>query len=391
MAACTVCLLNVNVKNKYEEYVKCVKCENLTHVDCCGIAHQFISKHKVSFHCKNCKPDLTSKSTSHVSRVLDDLNKSGSTIRGIDVSENTSSLSKICDCDNLKKELSDSENHIRDLSNQLAAVSAHPVPSKPPDENAALEARLIKLEGLIMDLSNKVTSVLKAASPISTIKPISPVPASTPLADAVVGPKEMPKPNEKPKVNFDRNNICMCKGNILQVPREYAIAHCVGLDLLLSDGVAKDIKEYFHLDDEIEDLKHQNHSVGDIVVIQKMDKTILNLITKEKSKIQPSWKQMNETIKGLPAKCTELNITKLCMPKLGSGLDEIPWKTTMKLLKNVFANTDIEVHVLTQTREEEEEFKARVKNRRFKKSPSKRNKLLLLGDSHFRVSERDNF
>lgn len=151
----------------------------------------------------------------------------------------------------------------------------------------------------------------------------------------------------------------------------------------MSDGVARHIKEKFELSDIIEHQKSQ-HSVGSIVEVKQGNRYILNLITKEKSVGKPTWKDFKQSIKALPEKCNDLGIKKLCIPKIGSGLDGLNWDKSMKLLKNVFKDSDTELTVLSLTKEEEKHFKISTRNNRFKASQEKDGKLILLGDSHIK-------
>lgn len=98
----------------------------------------------------------------------------------------------------------------------------------------------------------------------------------------------------------------------------------MGADLWLSDGVAKTLKETFDINNKLEELKKQQHPIGSIPSIQIDDnRFILNLVTKTRSIEKPVWSGLKKSIMNLPNKCKELGITKICMPKIGSGLDAL--------------------------------------------------------------------
>ena len=41
--------------------------------------------------------------------------------------------------------------------------------------------------------------------------------------------------------------------------------------------------------------------------------------------------------------CENLNITKLAMPKIGSGLDRLDWEKVKEIIQDVFDDSDIEI------------------------------------------------
>ena len=43
--------------------------------------------------------------------------------------------------------------------------------------------------------------------------------------------------------------------------------------------------------------------------------------------------------------CLKENITKIAMPKIGCGLDQLNWNDVKRLLFETFENTDIEIFV----------------------------------------------
>lgn len=148
---------------------------------------------------------------------------------------------------------------------------------------------------------------------------------SNPKADKEVKmTKSPPSPKCKERQNFAWNPIYMCKGDILEVDEDTSIAHCVGNDLRISDGLASHIKEKFNLSEAIEQQRGAHNGVGSIIKVKHKNRFILNLVTKQSStETQPKWKDFKRTIKALPQKWIDLGIKKLCIPRLGSGLDNI--------------------------------------------------------------------
>lgn len=57
-------------------------------------------------------------------------------------------------------------------------------------------------------------------------------------------------PPPEVKHSFSRNVITMKQGDILKIAKNSSMAHCVGKDMLMSDGLAKTIKSTFNINVE---------------------------------------------------------------------------------------------------------------------------------------------
>lgn len=173
---------------------------------------------------------------------------------------------------------------------------------------------------------------------------------------------EEPEQEKAPNA-FARNVIEMRQGNILQEAIRASIAHCVGADLLMSDGPAKHIKEHF--DVNIEQLRPRSE-VGAILEQKNGEHYILHMVTKPKSQEKPNWKKFKRTITNLEAKCSELGIQQLIIPKIGCGLDGLEWSKTMRVLKSVFLSSQVQLTVVYLSDAEENAFRSEVGNRRLR-------------------------
>lgn len=71
---------------------------------------------------------------------------------------------------------------------------------------------------------------------------------------------------------------------------------------------------------------------------------VINLITKERYWEKPTYETMREALNiarlRLPYDCK-----KIAMPVIGCGLDRLEWCKVSEIIKEVFANTDIEILV----------------------------------------------
>lgn len=85
------------------------------------------------------------------------------------------------------------------------------------------------------------------------------------------------------EIQFRKNVITMKKGDLLKEAETTSIAHCVGADLMLSDGLAKHIKGKFK---SFRDSKPPAN-IGDIIVQDNGMNFILHMVTKMKSFEKP--------------------------------------------------------------------------------------------------------
>ncbi|XP_026290854.2 ADP-ribose glycohydrolase OARD1-like [Frankliniella occidentalis] len=119
----------------------------------------------------------------------------------------------------------------------------------------------------------------------------------------------------------------------------------VAKDMRMGRGIALKLKDKLNIDTEA--LK-KNCEVSDI----------------------PNWNDFKRTVKKLPETCGRLNIDKLVMPKIECGLDAFKWPNVMKVLKSVFYDSNIEIYVLCNDKDEEPMYVRRSKDGKKKKGRS---------------------
>jgi hypothetical protein len=68
-------------------------------------------------------------------------------------------------------------------------------------------------------------------------------------------------------------------------------------------------------------------------------------VTKTLSSEKPTINDLRESLVRLKTSCTELGISKLAMPKIAAGRDQIPLKRFQWLIRSVFSDTNMEINV----------------------------------------------
>lgn len=138
------------------------------------------------------------------------------------------------------------------------------------------------------------------------------------------------------------SNIQEISGDIFSAETDYALAHCVSKDFKLNKGIALEFRRKFG---RIKDLQSQEKKIGEIAHIIDNNRCILYMITKNHFYEKPCYENMFQTIQNLRKHCEENQITKLAMPQIGCGLDELDWKIVRGMLRQIFRDSNINIQI----------------------------------------------
>jgi len=119
-----------------------------------------------------------------------------------------------------------------------------------------------------------------------------------------------------------------------------AIGHCISEDRAQTKGIAKTIC----------DVCPENRNVYHVpigsVSVTKVDTYIVyNLVTKERYFQKPTYENLEMCLKNLRAKLIEDKVTKLAIPELGCGLDQLQWSRVLPLIKKVLQGVELDIYV----------------------------------------------
>lgn len=141
------------------------------------------------------------------------------------------------------------------------------------------------------------------------------------------------------------------KGNLFDLDKRYALAHCVSLDCSNPKswgmGIATEFKKRF------KGMKHycarviENNSLSHPVVIPycENDRCIFNLITKRVYYGKPTYATITKCIHDMASMCKQFDIKYLGIYKLGCNLDKLQWGKVKEIIEQEFKNIDIEIEV----------------------------------------------
>ena len=132
------------------------------------------------------------------------------------------------------------------------------------------------------------------------------------------------------------------KMDLLRVPQEYRIAHCVSGDFALGAGVAKAIENAFHVR---EILLKKYAPFGVAVPCCCQAKNVYNLVTKQKYWQKPTLDSLRGSLVEMKRAIEKDGVKKIAMPRIGCGLDRLKWNDVKEVIQEVFDDTDLEILV----------------------------------------------
>lgn len=136
--------------------------------------------------------------------------------------------------------------------------------------------------------------------------------------------------------------------DLFSVPDDYYLAHCISADYALGAGIAVEFNKRFDMRRKLRegfpsylDYMRSCDMGGECILIDR----VLNLITKEKYYHKPTYYSMRQALCMMKEVCEDNNIKKVAMPLIGCGLDKLKWDRVSQMIKDTFADTDIEILV----------------------------------------------
>lgn len=137
-------------------------------------------------------------------------------------------------------------------------------------------------------------------------------------------------------------NITIERKDLFTVPQGYYLAHCISGDFALGAGIAKTFDNVYNMRFKLfKRYNNYTYTKGTALIVDN----VFNLVTKAKYWHKPTYQSVEEALEMMKDQCEYLNITKLAMPKIASGLDKLSWDTVYEIICEVFEDTDIEIMI----------------------------------------------
>lgn len=110
-------------------------------------------------------------------------------------------------------------------------------------------------------------------------------------------------------------------GDLFDAPLDYSLPHCISQDIKMSQGMALMFRRKFGNE---ETLRSQHPKTHEVLYIRQENRYIQYIVTKSKYWQKPSLEDIFLILQNLKFMCIELNIVKLAMPRINSGLVSRP-------------------------------------------------------------------
>lgn len=112
----------------------------------------------------------------------------------------------------------------------------------------------------------------------------------------------------------------------------------------MGKGIAVEFKKRFG---RVDELLQQKKDVGDFAFIKSENRYVFYLVTKQRYFHKPSLKSLQAALQQLKLLATKLEVTSVSMPRIGSGLDQLDWKSVSESIMDTFNESGIKIRVYT--------------------------------------------
>ena len=133
------------------------------------------------------------------------------------------------------------------------------------------------------------------------------------------------------------------ENSILQQPN--SIGHCISVDARMSKGFAQFLSE------RVPRLRRtcRRANLHKYQVFPFWDSSSrrysYNLVTKERYSDKPDLQTLATTLESMQSHATMHGVSTIAIPKIGCGLDQMNWQDVVKLLRDIFTYSDVQIVV----------------------------------------------
>lgn len=130
-----------------------------------------------------------------------------------------------------------------------------------------------------------------------------------------------------------------------KILENYTLCHCISSDFALGAGIAKTFNKMGVKKQLCENFPKRWQGRGYCLITETNGVTVGNLVTKERNFHKPTLEALRQSLEELRNQALEAMLLRLAMPKIGCGLDKLDWEDVRRIIKEVFASTEIEILV----------------------------------------------
>jgi O-acetyl-ADP-ribose deacetylase (regulator of RNase III) len=134
------------------------------------------------------------------------------------------------------------------------------------------------------------------------------------------------------------------KGNLFAARSGWVFAHCISQDAAMGAGIALQFRQRYPKMPQY--VRESVTNYPSIVRYVEDGRVIYNLVTKARYYNKPSRHDFAKTVELLFADLSKHGETKLVLPLIGAGLDQLPWAVTRRQLQTLSEQHHINVVVV---------------------------------------------
>ena len=137
------------------------------------------------------------------------------------------------------------------------------------------------------------------------------------------------------------------KGDLFKSDDKYTLVHCISADCDMGKGIAKTFDSKMpQMKKLLKSTIRENNMKGYFAILYLDDiRNVINLITKERYWHKPTYSSLKASLLSAKKIAIRYDIKYLAMPVIGCGLDRLQWSKVSAMIKEIFADTDVEIVV----------------------------------------------
>jgi O-acetyl-ADP-ribose deacetylase (regulator of RNase III) len=142
-----------------------------------------------------------------------------------------------------------------------------------------------------------------------------------------------------------KSNVTEHRGDLFKGAGDSAsLGHCVSRCMSMSKGIATEFKKRFG---RVQELLAQNVGIGGVATLEMKDpkRFVFYLVTKEKYYGKPTYDAISASIDAMRDLAVKHGIKRLCLPRIGCGLDGLQWAQVREMLHKAFLGTTCVVDI----------------------------------------------
>ena len=144
--------------------------------------------------------------------------------------------------------------------------------------------------------------------------------------------------SSRANVDDEYNFITEICGDVFTT--RYSLGHCVSADFKMGKGIARAFKEMFG---NVNYLRNSRTQPGGLAVIPMNGRYVYYLVTKRKYYHKPTLASLRSALTAMRDHALENGISHVAMPRIGTGLDRLPWKLVKRIIRDVFHGMGIQI------------------------------------------------